>query len=167
MPAIACQIERLTRGDIERLLDLDRVCLGGFWSQQGFEDEFQRPPRDLTNPDRPSSAFFGARIASGPLIGFAGLWAIGAEAHVITLGVHPDCRRQGVGRSLVETLLQEAIAQKLEWATLEVRVSNIAAQKLYQSLGFTQLGERLHYYTNPIENALILWKRLQPSVSLD
>lgn len=165
MPATTHHLHRLTAADIDRLLDLDRLCLGKFWSRQGFEDEFQRLPRDRANPDRPSSVFLGARIpsVSDELIGFAGLWAVGAEAHIITLAVHPDCRRQGVGRALVEALLQEAIAQRLEWATLEVRASNQAAQSLYESLGFTKLGERLHYYTDPIEDALIWWKRLQPS----
>ncbi|MEM9157228.1 MAG: ribosomal protein S18-alanine N-acetyltransferase [Cyanobacteria bacterium J06642_2] len=169
MPAVAHHLKRLTATDIDRLLELDRACLGGFWSRQGFEDEFRRPPRDPARPDFPSSIFLGACASNGSdlLMGFAGLWALGAEAHVITLGVHPDYRRQGMGRALVEALLQEAILQGLEWATLEVRASNVAARQLYQSLGFTQLGERLHYYTNPIEDALVLWKRLQPAATLD
>lgn len=124
--------------------------------------ELQRPPRDADHPHRASSLMVGAWTQDMPatLLGFAGLWAVGNEAHIITLGVHPEYRHQGIGRSLVRELLQRAEVWELAWATLEVRASNQIALQLYEGLGFEQLGQRQRYYDNPVEDALILWKRL-------
>ncbi|WP_017325630.1 ribosomal protein S18-alanine N-acetyltransferase [Synechococcus sp. PCC 7336] len=147
---------------LDDLVQLDRLCFGGQWTRAGFAAELARPPRDPDRPDRPSSLVLGAWTTEKECrpIGFAALWAMGSEAHIISLGVHPDYRRQGVGRQLIETLLQQAIALGLEWATLEVRESNRAALDLYDSLDFEQVGRRKRYYDNPTEDALILWKRL-------
>ena len=152
---------QLNVNHLEALVHLESLCLGA-WTRGGLEVELTRPPRDLRQPDRPSSIVLGAwsQELSNCLVGFASLWAIGEEAHIITLGVHPEWRRRGIGRSLVTSLLKAAIAQQLNWATLEVRASNRGAIALYESLGFEQLGRRKRYYSNPEEDGLILWKRL-------
>ncbi|MGK7907148.1 MAG: ribosomal protein S18-alanine N-acetyltransferase [Synechococcus sp.] len=147
---------------LDALVHLVSLCLGS-WTRAGLEVELTRPPRDLNDPDRPSSTVIGAwegRLEES-LIGFAALWAIGQEAHIIALGVHPDWRRQGIGEHLVQRLLDEAKTQHLNWATLEVRESNQAAIALYQSQGFETVGKRKRYYSNPEEDGLILWKRLE------
>ncbi len=156
------RLSRLGVEHLDALEQLESLCLGA-WTRDGLEVELTRPPRDLTNPDRPSSFVIGAWSDRGSLpelFGFAALWAIGEEAHIITLGVHPDWRRQGIGCRLVERLLQVALEQQLGWATLEVRVSNEGAIALYESLGFKSVGRRKGYYSNPEEDGLILWKRL-------
>lgn len=149
---------------LDALEQLESLCLGA-WTRDGLEVELTRPPRDLLNPDRPSSWVVGAWADCFPpeLIGFAALWAIGEEAHIITLGVHPAWRRQRIGCQLVERLLQVAVEQQLEWATLEVRASNQGAIALYDSLGFESVGRRKRYYSDPDEDGLILWKRLGDS----
>lgn len=146
---------------LDALAQLESLCLGA-WTRGGLEVELRRSPRDLANPDLPSSYVIGAWSDSSPpaLVGFAALWAIGAEAHIITLGVHPSYRRQGIGHLSIERLLQIAVEQQLEWATLEVRASNYGAIALYDGLGFKSVGRRKRYYSNPEEDGLILWKRL-------
>ena len=146
---------------LDALVQLESLCLGA-WTRGGLEVELTRPPRDASQPDRPSSLVLGAWSLedSTCLVGFASLWVIGEEAHIITLGVHPGWRRRGIGRSLVASLLEAASEQQLSWATLEVRTSNRGAIALYESLGFQQLGKRKRYYSNPEEDGLVLWKRL-------
>jgi ribosomal-protein-alanine N-acetyltransferase len=78
------------------------------------------------------------------------------EAHVTTFGVHPDWRRQGIGRQLLLNLAELAIAIGARRMTLEVRVSNEAAQALYQAFGFAIAGRRARYYTDDGEDALVM-----------
>ena len=91
------------------------------------------------------------------MIGYGGMWLILDEAHITNIAVHPEHRRRGVGRLLMETLMKEAVILKMERMTLEVRVSNKAAISLYKSLGFEEGGIRKGYYSNDREDALIMW----------
>ena len=74
--------------------------------------------------------------------GFAGVWLMVDEAHITTFGVHPEWRRQGIGRRLLLRLLELAIELGARRMTLEVRVSNRAAQALYRAYGFEVVGRR-------------------------
>ncbi|MBD2465011.1 ribosomal protein S18-alanine N-acetyltransferase [Oscillatoria sp. FACHB-1407] len=93
-----------------------------------------------------------------PLLGLGCLWAILEEAHITILAIHPDYQRQGLGQFLLYRLLIAAWQRKLEWVTLEVRVSNQAAIALYQKFGFEIVGQRRNYYPDTGEDALILWR---------
>jgi ribosomal-protein-alanine N-acetyltransferase len=95
------------------------------------------------------------RDAAAPLAGFLLAWEVADEAHLIDVIVAPSERRQGFGRALVETLLNHARARKSRVVLLEVRRSNLAAQTLYTSLGFEEVGERTAYYADG-EDALLL-----------
>ena len=99
---------------------------------------------------------------------FCACWIIAGELHVNTLAVAPERRRQGLGRRLMAAVFREACARGATRATLEVRESNAAALGLYQSLGFAVTARRPLYYTDPVEDALILWHdRLQDAASPD
>jgi ribosomal-protein-alanine N-acetyltransferase len=80
------------------------------------------------------------------------------ELHINNLAVLPAFRRKGVAGALLEHVLKEGSALGARRATLEVRRSNEAARRLYERLGFTVTGIRRGYYTNPVEDALILWR---------
>jgi ribosomal-protein-alanine N-acetyltransferase len=80
------------------------------------------------------------------------------ELHVNNLAVLPDFRRRGVASALLTYVLEEGMRMGALRATLEVRRSNTAALMLYERFGFTVAGIRRDYYTNPQEDALILWK---------
>jgi len=93
------------------------------------------------------------------LIGFAGMWLAFDEAHVTTIGIDPDYQGRGLGELLLLCLFDEAVARGANWLTLEVRVSNDAAQSLYRKYGFTVHGTRRRYYSDNNEDALIMWTR--------
>ncbi len=90
------------------------------------------------------------------LIGFAGIWKIYDEAHVISIAVRQSCRRQGFGELLMLAIFHMAFQLEAKVVTLEVRVSNRAAQELYVKYGFRSAGVRHRYYTDNDEDALIM-----------
>ena len=91
------------------------------------------------------------------IIGFAGMWLAFDEAHVTTIGVDPLHQGLGLGELLLLCMFDEAVARGANWLTLEVRVTNAAAQALYRKYGFTSHGTRKRYYSDNNEDALIMW----------
>ena len=94
--------------------------------------------------------------AEGAVVGFAGLWVMVDEAHVTTFAVDPRWRRRGIGERLLLALLDLAVARRAREATLEVRLSNMPARRLYEKYGFRPVGIRPRYYSDNGEDALIM-----------
>ncbi|MBX9671164.1 MAG: ribosomal protein S18-alanine N-acetyltransferase, partial [Candidatus Obscuribacterales bacterium] len=110
---------------------------------------------ELTNHD---GTYFGAVCPeSDMLIGYSGFWLINDEAHITTLAVHPAMRRKHVGERLLINNIIEARRRSANWLTLEVRVTNEAAQHLYYKYAFRRIGVRRKYYQDNGEDALVLW----------
>ena len=99
--------------------------------------------------------YLGARDG-GRLIGFGGIWLMVDEAHITTFAVHPAWRRRHIGERLLAALLELAVRRHAREATLEVRLSNLAARKLYEKYGFRPVGVRPRYYSDDNEDALIM-----------
>lgn len=95
-------------------------------------------------------------ISPATVWGYGGFWMMYDEAHISTLAVRSQWRRQGLGELLLLCLLDEARRLRARLATLEVRVSNSAAQALYAKYGFEQVGQRKGYYCDNREDALII-----------
>ncbi len=88
-------------------------------------------------------------------------WAVADELHLIHIATHPDTRRRGAARALMETLLNHAIERKSRLVLLEVRRSNRAAIRLYRSFGFSAMGVRRGYYSDG-EDAIEMMLTLDP-----
>ena len=99
----------------------------------------------------------GNGLGTASIIGFAGMWLAFDEAHITTIGVDPAQRGLGLGELLLLCMFDEAVARGANWLTLEVRVTNAAAQALYRKYGFTAHGTRKRYYSDNNEDALIMW----------
>lgn len=92
------------------------------------------------------------------VVGYCGLWMILDEGHITNIAVHPSYRRQGIGQLLMDHLLKVANENNLSGLTLEVRLSNFAAQTLYSKNGFVIEGIRKNYYVDTKEDALVMWR---------
>jgi [ribosomal protein S18]-alanine N-acetyltransferase len=144
-------IKLLTPAEVPAIVALDQICLGGLWTKEGY----------LREIDSDRSTLLILQLlheeAQTQMIGMACLWSIVDEAHITLLGIHPAHRHQGLGQLLLLTLLKDAIARELEWATLEVNECNLAAINLYQKYGFQIAGTRKNYYQPTGDDALVLW----------
>ena len=107
-----------------------------------------------------SLAHYLVALRQGKVAGYAGLWLILDEAHITNVAVRPDLRGTGIGRLLMEQLVARAVSLGAHKMTLEVRVSNVAALTLYESLGFRRTGVRPRYYQDTGEDAVIMWTDL-------
>lgn len=145
-------IELLTAAEVPEVVELDQICLGGLWKAEAYLREIESDKSTLIILCLGKSEFEQHQI-----IGMACLWSIVDEAHITLLGIHPDYRQQGLGKLLLLTLLKDAIARRLEWATLEVNEHNLAAINLYQKYGFQIAGSRKNYYQPAGDDALVLW----------
>jgi [ribosomal protein S18]-alanine N-acetyltransferase len=105
---------------------------------------------------------FTAKDRSGRAVGFCSFWRVLDELHINNIAVLPDMRRAGVATALLTHVLTFGAALGARRATLEVRRSNEAAQRLYERFGFTVAGVRHGYYTKPVEDALVLWREELP-----
>ncbi len=145
----------LTPQDLPQILELDRRCLGGLWSEGGYLREIESDRSDL----------WVLESGQQTLIAWACLWAVLDEAHVTLLAVDPTHRQQGLGQYLLWAMLQAAQQREMSWAALEVRVSNTLAINLYEKFGFKLISHRRNYYQDNREDAAILWlKNLQATI---
>jgi ribosomal-protein-alanine N-acetyltransferase len=145
-------VERLrdpdAAADIDAIAALEAESFTNPWPREQIVWE-------LTNSD--VTRIFVVRDEGGVIVAFCLCWVIFDELHINTLAVSPDCRRRGVATLLMQHVLAAAGTEGARKATLEVRASNQAALALYERLGFRVTARRPGYYTNPQEDALILW----------
>lgn len=143
--------------DVDGMTALDALCFSAPWSRKSFASEVC---------ENPLARYLVAEIVGdGPdgegrkprLAGYAGLWAVGEEGHITNVAVHPDCRRRHLGRLLVASLISQTYREGLRDYTLEVRVSNLPAIRLYENFGFREAGVRKGYYEDNNEDAMIMW----------
>ncbi|QSJ17619.1 ribosomal protein S18-alanine N-acetyltransferase [Nostoc sp. UHCC 0702] len=149
MITLDLKLQSLTSEDVNAILELDKACFGGLWSLEGYQRELESPNSDLLG--------LFSSVSGTKLLGMGCFWSILEEAHITILAIHPQYHRQGLGQALLYSLLKTACDRGLERATLEVRVSNLAAISLYQKFGFQTAGRRRGYYQDNGEDALILW----------
>lgn len=105
---------------------------------------------------RSTRAYFVARVGRD-VVGYAGVMVSFDDAHVTTIAVDPGWHRRGIATRLLVTLAREALVRGAQHLTLEVRMSNKAAQALYRRFGFAPVGVRKNYYPETNEDALVMW----------
>ena len=148
--SVALTIEPVkTIEQIDAVLAIEEASFTNPWTREMYLAE-------LANPG--VSFCFLAHDAAGRPIGFCSFWRVLDELHVNNLAVVPDQRRTGVASALLAFVLDEGARLGARRATLEVRAGNTGARRLYERLGFYVAGTRRNYYTNPVEDALILWR---------
>ena len=139
-------VEPMRLEDVAAVHDIERRSFRTPWPAYAFEQELKGN----------RLAHYLVARAGDLLVGFAGIWMMVDEAHVTTFAVHPDWRRQAIGRHLLLNLAELSIAIGARRMTLEVRESNAEAQALYRAFGFEVAGRRSAYYTDDGEDALVM-----------
>jgi [ribosomal protein S18]-alanine N-acetyltransferase len=135
--------------EIDDVLAVERASFTNPWTREMYLSELQ---------NEGVSFLFVARDDAGRLIGFCSFWRVFEELHINNLAVEPGHRRQGVAASLLARVLGEAPRLGATRALLEVRRSNGEARRLYERFGFSVAGTRRNYYSQPVEDALVLWR---------
>jgi ribosomal-protein-alanine N-acetyltransferase len=141
----------IIRADIEHIDDImivENLCFKIPWPRGALVEEITRNQLAIYH-----SAKVDTRI-----VGYAGMWNVRGEGHITNIAVHPEYRKCGIGSKLLESLIDTAKKIKIKSMTLEVRKSNLAAQRLYKKYGFQTYGLRKSYYIDDGEDALIMWK---------
>jgi ribosomal-protein-alanine N-acetyltransferase len=149
-------IEPMQRRDLRRgVMAIESVSYPRPWSQGVFESELAQV-RAGTRRYLVARRIDGRGKGRGPVVGYAGLWFSGDEAHVTNVAVEPAQQRTGVATALLVALAEAAIERGCNAWTLEVRVSSAGAQELYRRFGFNPAGVRARYYENT-EDAIVMW----------
>ena len=133
-------------GDVPAVHEIERLSFRTPWPPYAFEQELRGN----------RLAHYVVARAGDRITGFAGVWLMVDEAHVTTFAVHPDWRRQGIGRQLLLNVVELARKIGARRMTLEVRASNETAQALYRAYGFEEVGRRPRYYTDDGEDAVVM-----------
>lgn len=155
LPDAAVQVHLLpmTLADVDAVGNLEERCFDDPWTRSTFRNELTSNNLAHYWVVRPTP---GADAALPPILAYGGFWLMGDEAHIVNVATHPDFRRQGLGQLVVLGMIEAARQAGARLVTLEVRMSNRAAQKLYARLGFVEVGERRRYYNDNGEDALLM-----------
>jgi ribosomal-protein-alanine N-acetyltransferase len=149
-------LRRLEGDDLDAVEEIERTSYPSPWSRAMFAAELRKP----------GSLALGAFLDDGRIVGYAFLSRYVDAWHVMNIAVLPEYRRRGIATALLERLLEVTAGDPRRGHTLEVRVSNVGAIKLYERLGFQSRGVRRGYYTDNREDALIMWRDADPEVKV-
>ena len=138
----------LNNSHIDGLVELENATFHLPWTRADFERE--------TNENQ--MAVYKVAMDGDKVVGYAGMWHIVNEGHITNVAVAEDYRKQGIGEMLIDSLFSVAYEREMIGLTLEVRISNMAAQRLYTKKGFRPEGFRKKYYQDTGEDAVIMWK---------
>jgi len=141
-----CRIRAASTADLDTIAHIEAASFADPWSRRAFQAHL----RDV---------FLVAEAADG-VAGYLVARLMGVEAEILNVAVRPGARGGGIGRALLDGALESLKALAAAAVFLEVRVSNAAARRLYETAGFTEVGRRRGYYSAPVEDALILRRDL-------
>ncbi len=145
---LTVQIEEMTTEDVNEVIKIEEASYGEHhWSKDSFYSEVSNN----------LARYYVAKDENNNILGYIGSWFIIEEAHITNVSVSPEQRRKSIGEALLVHVVQQCYKEKIKYITLEVRVSNEPAIKLYEKYQFKSLGTRKHYYQDNNEDALIMW----------
>jgi ribosomal-protein-alanine acetyltransferase len=156
--------------DLPALVQIERESFSDPWSEDAFSSALaldrmlvrvaeQGSDWDVRGPDDAT----GERDGGERIAGYVVALVAGSEADIADLAVAPWARRRGIGRALLDRMLEELASRSVRSVYLEVRESNRAARALYAARGFDAVGRRRGYYRRPTEDALLLMRRIGPT----
>ena len=141
-------IEKMSREHLSEVASIEEMSFSLPWSLESLE---------LMLTEQASAL---VALEDGRVLGYVGMMCVLDEGQIINVAVHPDARRRGGGRTLMEAAETYAKERGIVFLSLEVRESNIAARSLYSSLGWEEQGIRKGFYSHPVENACVMTKSI-------
>ncbi|HLL46632.1 MAG TPA: ribosomal protein S18-alanine N-acetyltransferase [Longimicrobiaceae bacterium] len=136
----------LLEADLDRVMEIERDCFSTPWKDSTFRGLLRRADTDLV----------GAEDDARRLVGYAVAWTVVDQSELGNVAVAEEARGAGIGRALVEAIVERVRARGSRECFLEVRESNAVAQGLYDDMGFEVVGRRRAYYALPTEDALVM-----------
>ncbi len=177
-------LHRMRQEDIVQVTEIDHEAFPNQWPMPDYRNELRNPLAHYivacdnaeehqnvkSYPERQTGVMSRLKhwlnrngIKTGDLppppyrvVGFAGIWLMANEAHLVSIAVRHELQRRGIGELLLIAIIELARELKANMITLEVRVSNTSAQKLYEKYDFVQVGLRKGYYPDNKEDALLM-----------
>ena len=140
----------MSMDDIPAILAIEQEAFSSPWTEEAFVNELRNN----------MFAKYVVMEYGGHLIGYGGMWIIVDEAHITNIALLPEYRGMKLGEALMAKVMELAREMGAMRMTLEVRVSNERAQSLYRKFGFEEGAIRKQYYTDNMEDALIMWVNL-------
>ena len=141
-------VRKMQPEDLLQVCEIEKDNFSLPWSEKSFLESMER-----------DDTLFLVALDREEVAGYLGCYCVAGEGEITNVAVKSSYRRQGVGGKLLETLYEEAKALHTQEFFLEVRESNEAAIGLYSRQGFVKEGVRKIFYEQPVENAVIMWKR--------
>jgi ribosomal-protein-alanine N-acetyltransferase len=132
--------------DLDAVQAIERASFTSPWPPNAYRSELE---------SNRLATYLVARVGED-VVGYGGMWLMVDEGHITTFAVHPTWRRQRIGERLLLAFLDLASDRGAHEATLEVRLSNLPARRLYEKFGFRPVGLRPRYYSDNGEDALIM-----------
>lgn len=169
----------MTLGDIPQVMDIERESFPTMWPQTTYRKELKNKLARYLVVYEPMSEsadlevaeplqrepglsgllrrlFAPAPMTQERILGVVGLWCMMGEGHIVTIAVREAYRRQGIGELLLVAIMDTAQDAGQDGVTLEYRISNKGARKLYEKYGFKQVGVRARYYSDNQEDAVLM-----------
>ena len=135
---------------LDEIAEIESLCFSNPWSKQSFADGMA---------NEKVQKFFTA-ISDGKIVGYICIFHIFEDGELLNIAVAPDYRKQGIGQILIDKMFDYLKTQEVNRISLEVRESNVSARNLYLKNGFSPVGIRKNYYSEPREDGIIMEKLL-------
>ena len=134
-----------SRNYLEHIFEIELLSFPSHWSLNAFQQEIKKPISHL----------WGLTV-NDVISGYICFWMFDSEIQLINLAVHPKMRGKHLGYYLLAKMIKTGISKGMQYIWLEVRISNMAAIRLYEKLGFQEVGRRSRYYRDTNEDAIVM-----------
>ncbi|MFZ3579557.1 ribosomal protein S18-alanine N-acetyltransferase [Virgibacillus sp. DJP39] len=149
MPELVVRLMELT--DIDAVVEVEKMSFSSAWTEDIFYQEIV---------NNQFAHYFVVEVDE-KVVGYAGLWVVIDDAQITNIAIMPTLRGNKLGEKLFKYTMEQAIRLGSSRLSLEVRVSNIVAQRMYRKFGLVPGGLRKNYYTDNKEDAIVMWVNLQ------
>lgn len=142
-------VRGMRHDDLSQITEVEKACFSLPWSKESFEAELHN-----------ELAYYQCAEKDGVILGYMGMWRVLDECHITNVAVLPEYRKMGIASMLINKMVEICKCSEITTMTLEVRESNFPAINLYEKFGFIPTGKRPKYYMKPVEDAIIMWKKI-------